>query len=99
MQVSELQARGLGRGIYAVSEAAQLTGVRPSRIRRWFRGYEYRYKGETRTSPPAVRGDYPPGRQLQLSFFDMTEMRVIDAFLRFGVGWGEVRRAAEVAVE
>lgn len=89
-----------GLGVYDVSEASRLTGVTVRRIRRWFRGYHYRGNEGTRHLPPVIRGcGVVVDGQLQLSFLDLIEVRVINKFLEFGVGWKELRRAALVGAE
>jgi uncharacterized protein (DUF433 family) len=90
---SLLEQLGLGRGIYTVAEAEALTGVSRARIRRWFAAAEERER--------VVCGDYDIGEtgELQLSFLDLTETRFVDAFLRFGVPWNELRAAARNAAE
>jgi hypothetical protein len=59
----------LGNGIYNLSEAARLTGLRPQRVREWFRG-------RTATAaPPDFPGDYRPvAGHLAISFHDLIEV-------------------------
>lgn len=96
---SGLQELGLGRGIYSLTEAAMLTGVSAPRIKRWFTGFEGP-RADRRPVGPVLAPDYPMHDAIvQLSFLDLTEVRFIEAFLRFGVGWKELRRAARGAAE
>lgn len=91
---------GLGQGVYSAREASDLTGVSARRIRRWFEGYEYISKAKRHRMPPVVAAH---GRefdgQLQVSFLDMIEIRLIEKFLTFGVGWTELRLAAKAGAE
>jgi len=79
--------------IYTVSEASQLTGVSPQRIRRWLRGYEFRVK-HGRHRLPAVWDSRlePIDHALALGFLDLLEVRAIDAFVSAGVNWKDLRR-------
>jgi uncharacterized protein (DUF433 family) len=91
---------GLGRGIYSVPEAAALTGISTGRIRRWFLGYKFKALRGERKMPRLLAPEYPIDEVgLHLSFLDLVEVRVVDAFLRFGVGWRELRSAAQVGAE
>lgn len=87
----------LGQGVYTPAEAARLTGVAARRIRRWFEGY----RTTTGSQRPAVvpEGARTIDGQLQLSFLDLIEIRLIDAFLQEGVGWKELRTAAQRGAE
>lgn len=87
-------------GIYPVRDAARLTNVSASRIRRWLRGYRYQWHGKTYTSRPLWQGQWPPiDRSIALGFLDLIEIRFVDAFLRQGVSWTTLRRARERARE
>lgn len=95
-------APGLGTGLYAVTEAARLSGVSAARIRRWIKGYDWARGKDTNRhrhrSPPVWRPDVAPidGAQA-LSFRDLVEVRFVDAFLRAGVSWKRLRAVAEEA--
>lgn len=90
----------LGVGIYTVPEAARITKVRPARIRRWLRGYEFRSPGGTRTSPAVWEPELPEVEgSLALGFRDLIEVRFVDAFRSHGVSWKTLRLAAERASE
>jgi uncharacterized protein (DUF433 family) len=83
----------LGVGIYTVPEAARLTQVAPSRIRRWLSGGRDGSAAIWRHDLPRIDGS------LALSFRDLIEVRFVDAFRRHGVSWPVLRRAAERAAE
>jgi uncharacterized protein (DUF433 family)/DNA-binding transcriptional MerR regulator len=89
----------LGIGVYSVPEAARLTGVSSSRIRRWLQGYSYTSGGAARSSLPLWQRQLASEDSLILSFRDLLEVRFIDAFRRHGVSWKSIRVAAECASE
>lgn len=90
----------LGRGIYAVPEAARLTGVSTQRIRRWVIGYTYRSGEKELSSSPVWKHDVPAiDGSLALSFRDLIEIQFIDRFLQHGVKWKALRTAASLAAE
>jgi len=89
----------LGTGLYAIAEAARLSGVSAQRIRRWIKGYDWsRGKDKDRHrrhSPPVWRPDMSPlDGAMALSFRDLVELRFVDAFLRAGVSWKRLRAVA-----
>ncbi|MCG2632847.1 hypothetical protein L6654_40370 [Bradyrhizobium sp. WYCCWR 13023] len=85
----------IGLGLYSPSEAAALTNVPAPRIRRWLTGHQV---GE-KTYPALWRSQLEKfevdGDQLYLSFLDLVQLRVADAFIREGVSAQKVRRAVE----
>lgn len=85
-------------GIYSIPEAAHLTGLSESRIRRWLSGYSFKTSGARRTSPPVWSGQLPAirGRRV-VSFRDLIEMKFVDSFLRAGVSWNVIRNVQELA--
>ncbi|MGO8929857.1 MAG: hypothetical protein ACLQU3_23570 [Limisphaerales bacterium] len=87
-------------GIYPVRDAARLTGVSTGRIRRWLRGYHYRWNQKAYISPPVWRGQWQPiDHSLAVGFLDLIEIRFVDAFLKAGVSWSTLRQARERAEE
>lgn len=97
LQRSELL---INLGIYLVPEASKLTRVSTGRIRRWLKGYRYAHGNKRYTSPPVWVGDIQPiDGKLALSFLDMMEVRLVDAFLKQGVSWKTLRAARSIARE
>ena len=83
-----------GVGIYSIGEAARLTGVSASRIRRWVKGYAFRSAGRVLQSPPVFSSQLPVlGGEIAVGFLDLVEVRFVDAFLKRGVTWSTVRKA------
>jgi uncharacterized protein (DUF433 family) len=84
----------VGLGLYSPAEAAALTHVPAPRIRRWLTGHRIGDK------------DYPALwhsqlekfdiEQLCLSFLDLVQLRVADAFINEGLSAQKVRRAIEL---
>src|SRR4051812_8983584 len=84
----------LGTGVYSVPEASRLCKVSAGRIRRWLRGYEFESQSGRKRSPPVWMGSLEPiDGVLALSFLDLMEVRIVDAFLRTGVTWKVMRKA------
>ena len=92
------ETRLLGVGIYTVREAARLTKMSASRIRRWLRGYTYKAGGSLRRQAPVWRSRMPDSDEgLVLDFQDLCEIRIVDAFVRAGVSLQHVRKVASKA--
>lgn len=88
----------IGAGLYSLTEASRFTGIPTKRIRRWMEGYDYIDRGKKRRSDPIVQSTL--GRwtgSLALSFADLMEVRVLDAFLQAGCSWWEIRSTVEGA--
>lgn len=84
----------LGRGIYTVTEASQLTDIEPARLLRWLRGYEFKLGGEKRKSDRVIHGELPViEHSYALSFLDLQEARCIAEFRKRKVGWPALRAA------
>ncbi|AMM86382.1 hypothetical protein [Martelella sp. AD-3] len=86
----------VGIGIYSSAEASRLTSIPAPKLVRWLSGYKRRGK------------DYPPlwnpeiaieDEKIYLSFRDLMEVRVADAFVRFGMPPQHIRRAILLARE
>ena len=92
--------RFIGRGVYSPHEASRLTGVPTARIRRWANGYQFKYRGQRRISPPIIAAQLQGELgMLTLDFADLLEIRFLDAFLERGVSWKAIRIASERARE
>jgi hypothetical protein len=90
----------IGKGIYSVPEAFRLTGVAPRTIRRWLLGYAFVTDGTRHLSPAVVPGDFGLiDGAAALSFLDLLEVRVVNAFRDEGVSWKDIRTTHEAACE
>jgi uncharacterized protein (DUF433 family) len=85
----------VGRGLYTVAEACQMTGIPTATFRRWVFGYVRRRNAERveyrPISPPEI------GRiegHLVVGFRDLLEVRIVHAFRMAGVSWHVIRLAA-----
>ena len=84
----------IGNGIYSIPEASKLTGVSNPRIYRWIRGYSYHYKDTKFDSKPVKTHDYSViDKNYSISFADLIEIRFINSFKSYGVGWKAIRKA------
>jgi uncharacterized protein (DUF433 family) len=84
----------VGIGLYTPTEAAVLTHVPSQKIRRWLQGHivgDKEYPAVW-TSNVAEKVDL---ESLYLSFLDLVQLRVADAFIRAGLSAQKVRRAID----
>lgn len=86
----------VGVGIYTPAEASYLTGIQSKKIRRWLRGHNAKDIHYTALWTPQI--DIGDG-DIYLGFRDLTEVRVVDAFIKAGLSPQRVRRAIEIARE
>jgi len=87
----------IGLGLYTPSEAATLTGIPGKKIRRWLRGHsiaDTEYEPLWTSNLAALDLE-----SLHLSFLDLVQLRVADAFIRAGLSAQKVRRAIEYGSE
>lgn len=90
----------IGYGVYTITEAERLTKVPCQRIRRWTRGYNYKYKGEIRYTPPIIAMGYSNDKEAPiLDFSDLIEIMFLNAFRDRGVGWKAIHIASQKARE
>ncbi len=86
----------IGLGLYTPAEAGRLLRVAPAKISRWLRGHYIQNK----FYPPLWASEVSLGDdRVFLSFRDLMETRVADAFIRRGVSAIRVRAAIAVAKE
>lgn len=90
----------IGQGTYSLADAQRITGVPSDTIRRWTRGYEYRYKKQTRYSPPIIGTKTPEvDGTPTLNFADLMEVRFLNVFRKYGVSARIIRIASRRAQE
>jgi uncharacterized protein (DUF433 family) len=89
----------LGEGVYTVADASRLSGIPTRRLHRWLAGYEFRdHGGNVRHSAPVFRASLRgAGSATAISFLDLLEVMFFDRFLKQGVTWDTLRRAAAEA--
>ena len=89
----------IGAGIYSLGQAARLIGADRRAIRRWLLGYDYRYRGEKRHSQPLWRAQFSD-EDLPfpvIGFYDLLELRLVNAFAQHGVALQTIRATADFA--
>ena len=91
------QFKYIGLGVYTITEAAQLTGIPRSNIRRWTRGYTYKRGGKEHRLLPVL--GHMENDILTFHFADLMEVRVLDQFRKCGVSWKSLRIAVQKAIE
>lgn len=89
----------IGKGIYSFAEAHRITKIPIGRISRWTKGYDFKYKGEKRHSPPIIGTIHDDLQEPILEFLDLIEIRFLNAFRTYGVSWNAIRIAAQRAKE
>lgn len=83
---------------YSAAEVGRMVGLHPARVRRWLRGYDYRYAAKIRHQRPVIRRRGPrPGTYA--SFLDLIDLLFVKRFLDHGVSLQRVRRALDEASE
>lgn len=88
----------IGRGLYSVSEAGRLTSIPASRIGRWLNGRTRTYRGEAVFDRPLWMPELPAtDGQLNLSFRDLIEVRMVDRFRSKGLSLPYIRKVVEAA--
>ena len=99
MTMPEASASLFNLGIYSVAEAARLTGVSTSRIRRWLRGYRFKSRGRRYATDALWHGQLDPIEgKLALGFLDLMEVRFVDAFPKRGISWPTIHKTREKAM-
>ncbi len=85
---------------YGVAEAARLVGMSASRVRRWLRGYQYKWNvdGETKygSQDPVVQHEKVEESQ-GASFLDLIELLFARAFVDKGFPLQKIRAALDEA--
>ena len=79
---------------YTMASAARLVGSKPSTLRTWFRGRDYKVRGETKTSRPVLPTLSRAGDPI--SFIDLIEAHVFLLIRqRYNIPMKNIRAAAE----
>jgi uncharacterized protein (DUF433 family)/DNA-binding transcriptional MerR regulator len=88
----------IGKGLYTISEASIITGIKKESIRRWIKGYKYSLRSKVLQAKPVFDKDYTDSLdKVVLSFLDIIELKFIQSFRNFGVKWSVIREAATIA--
>lgn len=90
----------IGIGLYTASEAERLIHVPSERIRRWLLGHNYHHNGQRCWSEPLWQPQVPRiGKEVELGFRDLLELRFVNGFTEAGLGLKTIRKALQVAQE
>ncbi|MFO1217643.1 MAG: DUF433 domain-containing protein [Burkholderiaceae bacterium] len=93
----------LGSGLYPLTQAARLVGAEARSVRRWLRGYSWRYRDGRSSSGPLWRLQYADddelGREQVLGFHDLLELRAVAKFIERRVPMIVIRATIEAANE
>lgn len=90
----------LGAGIYPLPQAARLVGENSRNVRRWLKGYSWKYKDGRSSSGPLwhtayEQEDLPGGAAI--GFRDLLELRMVAQFVKHGVHLKVIRATIDAA--
>jgi len=87
--------------MYPLARAARIVGADLRTVRRWLRGYSWKYRGGCRLSGPLwdlqYADDEDLGGEQVLGFHDLLELRTVAKFVQQGVSLKVIRATIEVA--
>lgn len=93
----------IGTGMYPLSQASRLVGVELRTVRRWLRGYSWKYRDGRSSSGPLWKLQYADdedlGREQVLGFQDLLELRAVAKFVERGVPLIVIRATIEEAAK
>lgn len=88
----------LGKGIYTLPTAAKILKINPKKVRRWINGYTYNKNEVNRFVEPLVETEFKnDSNNVIISFLDLMELRLINAFIKYGLSIQKIRKAAITA--
>lgn len=85
------------RAAYPAAEAGRLVGLSPDRVRRWLRGYDYKYAAGVRHQEAVLKRrdvSYPT----HASFLDLIDLLFVKRFVDHGFSLQRIRKALNEAV-
>lgn len=90
----------LGAGIYPLPQAARLVGESARNVRRWLKGYSWKYRDGRSSSGPLwhtlYEGEELPGGAA-IGFRDLLELRMVAQFVKHGVHLKLIRSTIDAA--
>lgn len=91
----------VGTGMYTLQQAARLTGADRRSVRRWMLGYDRNEGGESRFSPPLWKTQLADADLAEpvIGFHDLLELRMVNAFVKYGVSLPMIRATVDAARE
>lgn len=91
----------IGSGLYPLSQAARLIGEDVRKVRRWLKGYSWKYKDGRSGSGPLWPTQFEDADlaldEKVIGFRDLLELRMVAAFVRHGVDLRVIRATIEAA--
>jgi uncharacterized protein (DUF433 family) len=89
-----------GIGAYTPAEAARLTGLSSSALKRWLFGYSYDHHGPRTTQQPLWKPQYGVDQDDPvLGFRDLIEARMVGNLRALGIGMPTIRTCLKTAAE
>jgi uncharacterized protein (DUF433 family) len=89
-----------GVGAYTPAEAARLTGVTTSALRRWLFGYSYDHHGPKTVQAPLWHPQYGDNQEEPLlGFRDLIEARMVGNLRGLGIGLPTIRACLQTAAD
>jgi uncharacterized protein (DUF433 family) len=92
--------RLLGSGLYPLPQAARLVGQETRTVRRWLKGYSWKYRNGRSYSGPLWHTQFEdedlPGERV-IGFRDLLELRMVGEFAKHGVHLKVIRATIEAA--
>jgi uncharacterized protein (DUF433 family) len=96
----EMSDAAFGVGAYTPAEAARLTGMPSSAIRRWLFGYSYDHHGPRTIQAPLWQPEYGMEQEEPLlGFRDLIEARMVGNLRQLRIGLPTIRACLRAAVE
>ncbi|PTT91215.1 DUF433 domain-containing protein [Pelomonas sp. HMWF004] len=93
----------LGTGMYPLTRAARLVGAELRTVRRWLKGYSWKYGDGRKVSGPLWTlqhaQDEEFGEEQVLGFQDLLELRTVARFIEQGVSLRVIRATIDIARE
>lgn len=95
-----MSVHAFGIGAYTPAEAARLTGLQSSAIRRWLFGYSYEHHGPRTVQAPLWTPEYGSDQEEPiLGFRDLIEARMVGRLRQLGIGLPTIRACLRTAAE
>ncbi|MBC7603164.1 MAG: DUF433 domain-containing protein [Ramlibacter sp.] len=90
----------IGAGIYPLPQAARLVGESARNVRRWLKGYSWKYRDGRSSSRPLWQTQYEseeiPGGTT-IGFRDLLELRLVAQFVKHGVHLQVIRATIDAS--
>ena len=92
----------IGSGLYPLSRAARLVGQEPRTVRRWLKGYSWKYRDGRAHSGPLWHTEYEDedwNGERVIGFRDLLELRMVGEFVKHGVHLKIIRATIDAATQ